>query len=164
MEGRTLPPARPRQGDWLFYARSPAAGMNSTCAGAPTPIPLLVAERCRGPRCRKARDPIERLLMSEKKDRGNLAPYEKLVQHGYAMVAGPLVFLPLGAVILDSSVLPRVLGYTALALGAVFAVLGLVGVLAPVQGIVDGLSALQGLWWTAAAVALLRQPAGWQLR
>jgi hypothetical protein len=101
--------------------------------------------------------------MSEKKDRGNLAPYEKLVQHGYAMVAAPLVFLPLGAVILDSGVLPRVLGYTALALGAVFAVLGLVGVLAPVQGIVDGLSALQGLWWIAAAVALLRQPAGWQL-
>jgi len=85
------------------------------------------------------------------------------VQHGYAMVAAPLVFLPLGAVILGSGVLPRVLGYIALILGTVFAVLGLVGVLAPVQGIVDGLSALQGLWWIAAAVALLRQPAGRKL-
>jgi hypothetical protein len=77
------------------------------------------------------------------------------VQHGYSVVAAPMVFLPLGAVILTSGILPRAIGYGALAFGVVFASMGPIGMLAPVQGFVDALSAIQGLWWIAAAIALI---------
>src|SRR5262249_26466838 len=43
------------------------------------------------------------------------------VQHLYFIVAAPAVWLPLGLVILGSGVLPRILGYLALVLAAVFA-------------------------------------------
>lgn len=74
------------------------------------------------------------------------------VQHGYGMVGAPLVFVPLGAVILRTGVLTRTLGIIAVVLGAVFFALGFLGVLAPVQGIVDALSAAQGCWWLAAGI------------
>jgi hypothetical protein len=48
------------------------------------------------------------------------------VQHLYFIVAAPALFLPLGAVLLGSQVLPRVFGYLALVLGAAFAILGVV--------------------------------------
>jgi hypothetical protein len=48
------------------------------------------------------------------------------VQHLYFIVGAPAVFLPLGAVILGSQVLPRIFGYTALLLGLAFAILGAV--------------------------------------
>lgn len=48
------------------------------------------------------------------------------VQHLYFIVAAPALFLPLGAVLLGSRVLPRVFGYLALVLGADFAILGVV--------------------------------------
>src|SRR5262249_45816609 len=46
------------------------------------------------------------------------------VQHLYFIVAAPAVWLPLGLVILGSGVLPRILGYLALVLAAVFALAG----------------------------------------
>jgi hypothetical protein len=82
------------------------------------------------------------------------------VQHGYGMVGAPMVFLPLGAVILRTRILPRALGTVAVALGAVFFALGLAGVLAPIQTLVSILSSLQGLWWLAAGVAWLARRQG----
>src|SRR5215469_4068150 len=46
------------------------------------------------------------------------------VQHLYFIVAAPALFLPLGAVILSSRVLPQIFGYLALVLGAAFAIAG----------------------------------------
>jgi hypothetical protein len=78
------------------------------------------------------------------------------VQHLYFAVAAPALFLPLGIVILGSSVLPRVLGYLALAFGAAFAALGVAFVLTlTLPGWVLALGSIQAIWWLAAAVTLI---------
>jgi hypothetical protein len=46
------------------------------------------------------------------------------VQHLYFIVAAPSLFLPLAIVLLRSPVLPRIFGYLALALAAIFVALG----------------------------------------
>lgn len=78
------------------------------------------------------------------------------VQHLYFIVAAPALFLPLGAVILGSPVLPRVFGYLALVLGAAFAILGVVfldslTLPAPVLAF----AGIQAFWWLAAAITLI---------
>jgi hypothetical protein len=78
------------------------------------------------------------------------------VQHLYFIVAAPAVWLPLGLVILGSGVLPRILGYLALVIGAVFAVAGvftLLDLTVPVAVQIFG--SVQALWWLAAAGTLL---------
>ncbi len=80
----------------------------------------------------------------------------KAIQHAYSMIAAPAVFIPIGVVILGSRVLPRAFAYLAFLLGGVFLVLG--GVVLfddSLQGIVNVLSAVQGLWFLAAAIAVL---------
>lgn len=78
------------------------------------------------------------------------------VQHLYFIVATPALFLPLGAVILRSTGLPRAFGYLALALGTGFAVLG-VGFLydLTLPGLVTDAAFVSALWWWAAAIALI---------
>jgi len=77
----------------------------------------------------------------------------KAAQHVFLIA--PAMLIPLGAVILGSSVLPRVFGYVALAMGAVLQALGLVGLFAPLQPVIDVLLIVQGVWFIAAAVALV---------
>jgi hypothetical protein len=78
------------------------------------------------------------------------------VQHLYFIVAAPALFLPLGAVILGSPVLPRVFGYLALVLGAAFAVLGVVSLYSlTLPAAVLAFAGLQTLWWLAAAITLI---------
>src|SRR5215472_1537978 len=48
------------------------------------------------------------------------------VQHLYFIVAAPALFLPLGIVLVRSRVLPKLFGYLALLLGAIFAALGII--------------------------------------
>ena len=81
------------------------------------------------------------------------------VQHVYSMVAAPAVFLPLGAVILGSRVLPHVFGYLAFVLAGIFASLGIAALFSPIQSVVNILASVQGLWWLFAAITLL-VPAG----
>ena len=71
------------------------------------------------------------------------------------MLAAPAVFFPLGAVILESRVLPRVLGYLSLVLGGAFAISGVVYLFAQVLAVVVALSIIQGVWFLAAAITLL---------
>jgi len=81
------------------------------------------------------------------------------VQHLYFIVAAPALFLPLGVVILSSHVLPRVIGYLALALGAAFAILGVVfltQLILPVW--VTAFAGIQAFWWLAAAIILIVSP------
>jgi hypothetical protein len=78
------------------------------------------------------------------------------VQHLYFIVAAPAVWLPLGLVILGSGALPRILGYLALVLAAVFALAGVFTLLdLTVPDGVQILGSVQALWWLAAAGTLL---------
>ena len=78
------------------------------------------------------------------------------VQHLYFIVAAPALFLPLGAVILGSRVLPRVFGYLALVLGATFAILGVVSLYSlTLPVVVIAFAGLQTLWWLAAAISIM---------
>jgi hypothetical protein len=78
------------------------------------------------------------------------------VQHLYFIVGAPALFIPLGVVILSSRVLPHVFGYLALALGAAFAILGVVylfDLTLPV--LVQAFASVQAFWWLAAAIVLI---------
>jgi hypothetical protein len=77
------------------------------------------------------------------------------VQHIFSMVAAPALFLPLGAVILGSRVLPHVFGYLAFVLAGIFGILGIIALFSPIQSVVNILASVQGLWWLTAAITLL---------
>ena len=78
------------------------------------------------------------------------------VQHLYFIVAAPSLFFPLGVVLLRSGVLPRIFGYLALALAAIFAALGAAYMLRlTLPGFVLGFAGVQALWWLTAAIALI---------
>jgi hypothetical protein len=80
----------------------------------------------------------------------------RAVQHLYFIVASPALFLPLGIVILGSDVLPRLLGYLAIVLAAVFALAGVVTLLSlTVPVVVQASASIQVLWWLAAAITLI---------
>jgi hypothetical protein len=74
--------------------------------------------------------------------------------HIYPIVPAPLIFLPLGAILIRSTLLPRTLGLLALALGCLYTIAGLVGLFtSPVLTLVP--LGLQSLWILAAAIALV---------
>jgi hypothetical protein len=76
-------------------------------------------------------------------------------QHLYFIVAAPALFLPLGIVLLQSSVLPRVFGATALVLGIGFAVVGMASLLTlTLPASITSLGSVQAAWWFAAAATL----------
>jgi hypothetical protein len=78
------------------------------------------------------------------------------VQHLYFIVAAPALFLPLGLVLLGSSILPRVFGFLALTLAIAFAALGVIFLLTLTLPVgVTAFAGVQALWWLAAAVALI---------
>ncbi len=81
------------------------------------------------------------------------------VQHLYFMVAAPALFIPLGVVILSSRVLPHVFGYLAIALGAAFAIAGVVFLFdLTLPGLVQASASIQAFWWLAAAIVLIVHP------
>jgi hypothetical protein len=78
------------------------------------------------------------------------------VQHLYFVVAAPALFLPLGIVLVTSKILPRVFGYLALLLSAVFACLGVAfQLMLELPSSVTAFAGVQALWWLAAAIALI---------
>ncbi|MEO7082668.1 MAG: hypothetical protein ABI442_02920 [Gemmatimonadaceae bacterium] len=80
------------------------------------------------------------------------------VQHLYFIVAAPALFLPLGAVLLGSPVLPRAFGFLAMALGAAFFLLGISSLtMLTLSAAVTSLAAVQAFWWLAAAITLKRR-------
>lgn len=76
----------------------------------------------------------------------------KGVQHVYLIV--PALLLPVGWALIQSRVLPRVFGCSGLAIGVALQVLGLAGILYPLQAVVDTLLIVQGMWFLVASVAL----------
>lgn len=78
------------------------------------------------------------------------------VQHLYFIVGAPVLFLPLGIVLVRSQVLPRVYGYLALLLAVGFSALGLMYLMAlTLPGWVTATGGVQALWWLAASIALI---------
>lgn len=77
----------------------------------------------------------------------------KAVQHVFLIA--PAVLLPLGFVLLSSNVLPRLLAYLGLAMGATLQVFGLLGLFNVLQPVIDVLLIVQSVWFVAAAIALL---------
>ncbi len=82
----------------------------------------------------------------------------RAVQHIFLIA--PALLLPLGFVLRDSRVLPRVFALTALLLGVTLQLLGLIGLLWPLQSLIDVLLIVQSLWFVAAAVGVLRYGTG----
>ena len=87
-------------------------------------------------------------------------------QHLYFIVGAPSLFLPLGAVILGSTVLPRVFGFLALLLGVAFALLGVLFLFSlTLPMVVTAFAGVQAFWWLAAAIALAvrsEEKVGWR--
>ena len=80
------------------------------------------------------------------------------VQHLWFIVAAPALWLPLGLVILGSAVLPRILGFLALALAAGYALAGSLTLLdLAVPAAVQVFASVPALWWLAATGTLLRR-------
>jgi hypothetical protein len=78
------------------------------------------------------------------------------VQHLFFFVAAPALFFPLGIVLLDSSILPRVFAYLALVLATGFEALGLIFLYRlTLPDPVTGVAFVQGIWWLAAGVTLM---------
>ncbi|HUI80804.1 MAG TPA: hypothetical protein VLY24_22920 [Bryobacteraceae bacterium] len=78
------------------------------------------------------------------------------VHHLYFVIAAPAVFLPLGIILRGSDVLPKLFGYSAIALATLFFALGAIYMLTlTLPDAVTALGAVQALGWLAAAVALI---------
>lgn len=78
------------------------------------------------------------------------------VQHLYFIVAAPALFLPLGIVLLSSSILPRLFAYLALLLASAFAALGVIFLLTLTLPVgVTAFAGVQAFWWLAAALTLM---------
>src|SRR5262249_7515080 len=78
------------------------------------------------------------------------------VQHLYFIVAAPALFLPLGIVVINSRVLPRLFGYSAIVLAIVFAAIGIIFLLTlALPPGVTALGGVQALWWLSAAITLV---------
>ncbi len=79
--------------------------------------------------------------------------------HVFLIVPAPALFLSVGALLLGSSVLPRVFGDLALALGVAFEILGLAGLFSTTAVAVAVFLLMgQELWVAAAAITLMLRP------
>lgn len=77
------------------------------------------------------------------------------VQHLYFIVAAPAIFLPLGLVVLSSTVLPKVFGYLAIGLAIGFMIVGITSLYHLVLSTTETLLApIQAFWWVGAAITL----------
>ena len=78
------------------------------------------------------------------------------IQHLYFIIAAPAVFFPLGAVLAQAKVLPRVFSTLAFLLGGGFFLIGIRSLTQPILSNAEtSFAAIQALWWMAAAVALM---------
>lgn len=77
------------------------------------------------------------------------------VQHLYFNVAAPALFFPLGIVLVEARVLPRIYGYTALILAVIFAGIGIIFLpYLQLPTAVTAFAGVQAVWWLAAAGTL----------
>jgi hypothetical protein len=77
---------------------------------------------------------------------------------GRAFLIAPAILIPLGIVILQTPLVARAYGYTAVALGAVSQILGLIGLFSQVAfaDVSPAVLGLENLWLIAVALVLVR--------
>lgn len=80
----------------------------------------------------------------------------KIILGGYWLMLAPVLFLPLGTVLLSRQVLRRIFGYVVLPLAVVFAALGVIFLFTlTLRDAVTVVAGLQAIWLLAAATKLL---------
>ena len=80
----------------------------------------------------------------------------KIILGGYWLMLAPVLFLPLGIVLLSSQVRRGLFGYVVLLLAVVFAALGEILLLTlTLPDAVTALAGVQAIWLLAAAITLL---------
>ena len=80
----------------------------------------------------------------------------KIILGGCWLMLAPVLFLPLGIVLLSSQVRRGLFGYVVLLLAAVFAALGVILLLTlTLPDAVTALAGVQAIWLLAAAITLL---------
>jgi hypothetical protein len=77
----------------------------------------------------------------------------KEVQHLFLIA--PALLLPLGFVLLQSHLLPRIFSYTAFLLGAVLQIGGLLGILHFLQPVIDIVLIVQNIWFILAGIVVM---------
>jgi heme O synthase-like polyprenyltransferase len=80
----------------------------------------------------------------------------KIILGGYWLMLAPVLFLPLGIVLLSSQVRRGIVGYVVLLLSIAFAALGVILFLTlTLRDAVTALAGLQAIWWLAAAIRVI---------
>ena len=80
----------------------------------------------------------------------------KIILGGYWLMLAPVLFLPLGTVLLSPEVWRGVFGYVVLPLAVVFAGLGAIFLFTlTLPDAVTVLAGVQAIWWMAAAITLV---------
>jgi hypothetical protein len=80
----------------------------------------------------------------------------KIILGGYWLMLTPVLFLPLGIVLLSSQVRRGVFGYVVLLLSIAFAALGVILLLTlTLRDAVTVIAGLQAIWWLAAAITVI---------
>lgn len=80
----------------------------------------------------------------------------KIILGGYWLMLAPVLFLPLGIVLLSSPVRRGIFGYVVLLLSIAFAALGVILLLTlTVRDAITALAGIQAIWLLAAAITLL---------
>ena len=80
----------------------------------------------------------------------------KIILGGYWLMLAPVLFLPLGIVLLSPKVLRGILGYVVLLLAGAFAALGVIFLLTlTLPDAVTVVAGVQAIWLLAAAITLL---------
>jgi hypothetical protein len=82
----------------------------------------------------------------------------KIILGGYWLMLAPVLFLPLGTVLLSPQVLRGIFGYVVLSLAVVFGALGAIFLFTlTLHDAVTVLAGVQAIWLLAAAITLVAQ-------
>ena len=78
------------------------------------------------------------------------------VQHLYFIIGAPAVFIPLGIVLRNSNVLPRLFSWLAIGMGIFFGILGIVFLFHLILPIwVTAIAGVQAFWWLASSIIVV---------
>ncbi len=78
------------------------------------------------------------------------------VQHLYFIIGAPAVFIPLGIVLRNSNVLPKLFSWLAIGMGIFFGILGIVFLFHLILPIwVTAIAGVQAFWWLASSIIVV---------
>lgn len=78
------------------------------------------------------------------------------VQHLYFIIGAPALFIPLGIVLGNSNILPKLFSWLAIGIGIFFGTLGIVFLFRLILPVwVTAIAGVQAFWWLAASIMIL---------